>query len=279
MLAFKGILRYAVYLFVGGWMFFLGIMVGRGTSPVTFDTQNFHKRLETIVREFEKGDEPEEKMDLQFYDALKKPVRQEVKGKKNNPNEIIPKKEGQIQMPVAARIPVKTSMKAATLNKIALNKSLLKDSGYTPSKDTLPGDRVVIAKAITKKEKQLPAKDAGELSAKKTIRKVPSKKIIEKKSPVSEGSPAKTGESLAGVKPAPGKYTIQVAAYKSFTDAVTQMAILEKKGFVSYRTLGKKEGVTWYRVRVGSFATRDAARLYVGKLKQAKIDGMIIKKE
>ncbi len=226
-------------------MFFLGIMVGRGTSPVRFDTQDFHKRLETIVGEFEKGDEPEEKMDLQFYDALNKPVRQEVKGKKNNPDEIIPKKEGQIQLPAAARIPVKTSLKAATLNKAALNKSLLKDSGYAP-KDTPSKDRVVIAKVITKKEKQLPAK---------------------------------TGKSPAGVKPAPGMYTIQVAAYKSFADAVTQMAILEKKGFASYRTLGKKEGVTWYRVRVGSFATRDAARLYVGKLKQAKIDAMIIKKE
>ncbi len=260
----------------------MGIMVGRGASPVKFDTQNFHKRLETIVREFEKGDGPEEKMDLRFYDALNKPARQEVKGKKNIPDEIVPKKEGR-HMPVTASIPVKTSLKAATLNKIALNKSLLKDSNVP--KD-IPRDRVVIAKAITKKEKQLPAKDPDGLSGKKTIRKVPSKKIIEKKSARIEDSSEKAGKPLskagkspAGVKPVSGMYTIQVAAYKSFADAVTQMAILEKKGFASYRALGKKEGVTWYRVRVGAFATRDAASLYVGKLKQAKIDGMIIKKE
>ncbi|MBA3009432.1 MAG: SPOR domain-containing protein [Desulfobacula sp.] len=74
-------------------------------------------------------------------------------------------------------------------------------------------------------------------------------------------------------------YTIQVASYKSFTDAVTHMAILEKKGISSYRALGKKDGITWYRVRVGSFETREAAIVYAEKLKQVKIDGLIVKKE
>ena len=247
-------------------MFFLGIMVGRGTSPVTFDTRNFHKRLETIVQEFGNTDAPEEKMDLKFYDALNKPVLQEVTGKQNKFNEIIPKKETGplvVQMP-SASIPVKTSRKTATLNKAALNKPLFKDKGS-------------ISKG-TKKEKQISAKAAGELSGEK-LRKVPLKKITNKKLSKIEDSSEKTKESLAGVKVMPGMYTIQVAAYKSFADAVTQMAILEKKGFASYRTLGKKQGVTWYRVRVGSFSTRDEANLYLGKLKQAKIDAMIIKKE
>ncbi|MCP4720035.1 MAG: SPOR domain-containing protein, partial [Desulfobacteraceae bacterium] len=166
-----------------------------------------------------------------------------------------------------AAVPVKTSRKTATLNKTALNKPLFKDKGS-------------ISKGAkgTKKEKQISAKAAGELSGEK-LRKVPLKKITNKKLSKIEDSSEKKKESLAGVKVMPGMYTIQVAAYKSFADAVTQMAILEKKGFASYRTLGKKQGVTWYRVRVGSFSTRDEANLYLGKLKQAKIDAMIIKKE
>ena len=59
-------------------MFFLGIMVGRGTSPVTFDTQKFQKRLETIASEFgEKKDTPE-KVDLKFYDVLDQPAPENI---------------------------------------------------------------------------------------------------------------------------------------------------------------------------------------------------------
>ncbi len=213
-------------------MFFLGILVGRGTSPVTFDTKSFQNRLEAIVQAYGKTDAPEKKMDLQFYDALNRPVRQEVTGKKNTPNEIIPKKEEGhlvIQVPIVG-VPVKTSRKTATLNKAALDKTQLKDKGsQTPAKDKAPRKEIQV-----KREKQIPA----------TL-----------------------------------EYTIQVAAYKSAVDAISQMAVLEKKGFASYRTLGKKEGVIWYRVRVGSFATRKAAARYIEKLKHAKIDAMIIKRE
>ena len=39
-------------------MFFLGILVGRGTSPVTFDTKSFNTRLEAIVQSYGKTDAP-----------------------------------------------------------------------------------------------------------------------------------------------------------------------------------------------------------------------------
>jgi cell division protein FtsN len=264
MLSFNGILRGAVYFFVGGWMFFLGILVGRGTSPVTFDTQTFHTRLETIVQKLGKTDDPEEKMDLQFYDALNRPVRQEVVGKKNNPNEIIPKKEtGPLlkKALVVKAIPVKTSMKTATLNKNTPRrfdkgaKASSKTGGtFKPAKDKIP------AKVRIEPEK---------------LRK----KVTDKKKPKGDAPLVKPKTPSVKKAVVPGVYTIQIAAYKAFTDAVTQMSFLEKKGIASYRVLGKKEGVTWYRVRVGSFATRDAASRYLEKLKKAKIDGMIIKKE
>ncbi len=279
-------------------MFFLGIMVGRGTSPVTFDTKQFHNRLETIAGEFGKTKIPEEKMDLQFYDALNKPVRQEVKGKKNTPNEIIPKKETGyllVQMTGPTAVPVKTSRKAATFNKslvghIPSRKTASREDGskHVDPRDT--GSKKMDGNI--KNEQQPLAKDKTDLSVKK-FRKVPPKKMIEKKVSKIDRlpekqrvsarlSPAETSLVKASGGPeavVPGMYTIQIAAYKSFKDAVTQMARLEKKGFASYRTLGKKEGVTWYRVRVGGFETRAAASRYIEKLKQAKIDGMIIKKE
>ena len=87
---------------------------------------------------------------------------------------------------------------------------------------------------------------------------------------------SKTSETL---KAKQGEYTIQIAAYKNFKDAVTQMATLEKKGFSSYRVKGQKEGVTWYRIRTGSFATRDEAKKIKEKLDKAGINSMIIKRD
>ena len=279
MLLFKGGVRGAVYFFIGGWMFFLGILVGRGTSPVTFDTKPFHERLETILQHG-KTDGPEEKMDLQFYDALNRPVRQEVSGKKNNPNEIIPKKEAGPLLTrslVAQVIPVKTSMKTATLNKRALSVPGRLETGGKAS-GTAKATKGKIQDPKVRAQQEVVVKDKKAVSE-DILRKVPRKKVTGKKIPKGEKSSVKIKESPVEKDVVKGVYTIQVAAYNAFADAVTRMALLEKKGFASYRALGKNGGVTWYRVRVGSFTTRDAASRYLGKLKEAKIDGMIIKKE
>jgi len=57
------------------------------------------------------------------------------------------------------------------------------------------------------------------------------------------------------------------------------MAILEKKGISSYRVKGSKNGVTWYRVRSGSFANFDEATEFKKKLDKIKINSMIIKRD
>jgi cell division protein FtsN len=39
------------------------------------------------------------------------------------------------------------------------------------------------------------------------------------------------------------------------------------------------DGITWYRIRIGEFVSRDAAVQYLKKLNQAGINGMIITKD
>ena len=196
----------------------MGIMVGRGTSPVTFDTQGFQKRLEAIANEFvEKKDNPQ-KMDLEFYDALDSPVQEESALSKNNPLEIMPEKE----------IPVKEKLE--------------KENLLTP--DMIP--------------------------LKKSRKKLTFKKITQK---------AKTDIGANDIpKIKQGKYTIQIAAYKEFKDAITQMALLEEKGFSSYRVKGGKDGAAWYRVRIGSFASRDEAQKIIEKLNIARIKAQVVEK-
>jgi len=138
-------------------------------------------------------------------------------------------------------IPVKVSLKLATRNRMpkAAAKAEIKESAKKSS----------VKKTVSSVADSEPKKKAG-----------------------AETAPADTPV-------ADGRYTIQVAAYKAFKDAVTQMSQLKEKGFTSYRTKGEAGGSTWYRVRTGSFKDFQSAQVELDRLKQAKINGMIIKKD
>ncbi len=242
MLSFKGNLKVTIYIFIAGWMFLLGIMVGRGTSPVTFDTEQFQKRLEIIANEFGENKKPDEKVNLQFYEVLDNPSPEESKPVKKSSKvttkvatkEIVPLKE-----PDTEKIVLKTSKKRETLKK--------------SSNKISPPEEIPIKKST----KIDPVKHKEKLSDNEKNQKV--KTAVKKEA-------------------TPGIYTIQIAAYKHFKDAVTQMASLDEKGFSSYRTKGEKDGITWYRVRTGEFSTHEEAKKFKLKLDKAKIKSMIIKK-
>jgi cell division protein FtsN len=239
MSSFKGILKYLIYTAIAGWMFLLGIMVGRGTSPVTFDTQKFQKRLEAIAHEFGEKKGGREKIDLTFYDVLESPVPEQEDILKEDTPEIFPKQETRVaQGPVS----LKTSRKKLTF----------RGKGQ---------------------ETGVEIKTAGSVKAKESTVSETSAPSLEKKNKSLKQAPAVAENKQEG------KYTIQVAAYQKFTDAVAHMAALEKKGFSSYRVKAKKDGITWYRVRIGSFAGYDAAKKYLETLNKAKIRAMIIKRE
>ena len=73
--------RYLLLFFLAAWMFVLGLLVGRGTAPLHFDTQALQKKLvamrEAMTRkeraEVEKAVRGEDqRAPLEFYEALKK---------------------------------------------------------------------------------------------------------------------------------------------------------------------------------------------------------------
>lgn len=241
MISLKVVLKYLIYIFLAAWMFLLGIVVGRGTSPVKFDTERFQQRLEFLARsQDEQKVQEAEKVDLSFFGALEHPIPTEGSKRADEAEEIVPMKDGSV---TETRSPDKIPMK--------LSRKTLTDRRH-----------------LLKKSKKGSSESKGE---KKNKGNTKSQKIsAQKNDSGSRQSDTPKGSS--------GKYTIQIAAYKDFKDAVTQMAQLEKKGFKSYREKTSINGETWYRVRAGSFSTLDEAKAFVKKLEKARIKGLIIKK-
>jgi cell division septation protein DedD len=243
-MSFKGVLKHTIYIFIGAWMFLLGIMVGRGTAPVTFETRGFQERLQSIVKEFGKPGNTigqEDKIVLDYYEALNDPI---------NPEEmiiVIPIKDLEKKLPDAEEPPAAVS------------------AGVNPDAAIDEGEQT----------DSIPVKTSTKAA---TFKK---RFAAEAEEDVTQPREPEAARPLAAAqKSGPGAaYTIQVAAFKSFKDAVTQMAILDEKGFASDRTSKEIDGTTWYRVRVGEFATREEAGGHLVKLNQAGINGMIIKKE
>ncbi|MFH1102765.1 MAG: SPOR domain-containing protein [Pseudomonadota bacterium] len=105
----KGAAIWMLMLFlVSGWMFFLGVLVGRGTAPLRYDIEAIEKRLAAAkeaafkrdVKRFQIPAEKEEgKADLGFYEALKESKEsaqkksQDVTIKETKPPGIPQKKE------------------------------------------------------------------------------------------------------------------------------------------------------------------------------------------
>lgn len=239
-MSFNGVLKYIVYIFMGAWLFLLGVMAGRGTAPVTFETRGFQERLKTIVAADTHPDTPagpNEKIALHYYDALSD-------------------EKGFEEMVIPA--PSETSSDTA---------------GDPRQTDTVPSEKAAEAEKDTEPAEEIPVKTSKKLA---TFKPAVAGKQREAVSHTDEPTPSARQPDESNSQ---GRYTIQVAAFKSFRDAVTQMATLEKKGFTANRTAKELDGITWYRVRVGEFTSRDAAAQYLKQLNQAGISGMIITRD
>ena len=119
---------------ISGWMFVLGVLVGRGTAPVNFDIQALQKELlalkESMVKQEKRAMETDSaktgaKSSFEFYEALKKKEKDEQV-------QIIEKK-------ALPKAPPKTPPAAPTPSPLTSQKRVSKSKGTPEEKKTLPG--------------------------------------------------------------------------------------------------------------------------------------------
>ncbi len=93
--------------------------------------------------------------------------------------------------------------------------------------------------------------------------------------PAAPAMPTPAGDdaqsALNAGQPSTGEYTIQVGAYQTRAEAQAYVSSLDRKGFHAFIVEAALTGKgTWYRVRLGRFATEAAAAQ--GKQLLARVD-------
>ncbi|MBU1181365.1 MAG: SPOR domain-containing protein [Proteobacteria bacterium] len=132
----KALLWLLGVFFICGWMFVLGILVGRGTAPVQFDIENLKKDIkEELKAAIEKEKEEKKaaesnttgqtssdgKQNLEFYEDLKstKDTTGSIKMDKGDINEVPLKEPGPVKVPEPVKVPDKTVIEPVITKEIA----------------------------------------------------------------------------------------------------------------------------------------------------------------
>lgn len=94
--------------------------------------------------------------------------------------------------------------------------------------------------------------------------------VIEKPKPDEKKSPKASG-AMPKIDPN-GRYTVQIGAFQNQKEANKLVSSLKTKGYPAFiKQVETPDKKTWYRVRVGTFATRTDAVNYGNKLKEQAV--------
>jgi cell division septation protein DedD len=258
-------------LFVAGWMFVLGLMIGRGTAPIpvdAFELSDELARLKDALIQKEQAKvavgqpletEENKNIDLGFFEELKKGQTQIPKQLGQMPAQP-PKTVAQAKAPAVAK-------KADGQSRPAVQR---KEEHKAPSPKT-PAKTVVTAdsaksKAAASAEPLAPSASmpAASVASAAPVKAAPVKADPVKADPADE----RTKNS---------RYTIQVAAVKDAPSADKMVTALRGKNFPAYQLRGEIPGKgVWYRVRVGAFRDRASAEAMRAKLGRQKIQGIVV---
>lgn len=134
----------------------------------------------------------------------------------------------------------------------------------------------VTPKAQSKAEPKVEPEPKTELKLSSKLASKPVEKPTPKPSPAEKPKPeapviAKAAPAASPVASSAdgGAYLVQVAAFRTRDDAERERAALALNGFSSRVEAGEVKGSTWYRVRLGPFKGKDAARTMQSRLKAA----------
>lgn len=240
----KGLAKWSLAFLYSAWVFVLGILVGRETSPVKFDIENLQKELVELKEAVIKEERKRFKAD---QETLHKKVPDLVDNLKGA--------EDDVGLPAVGDPGVTSSEEQDDKKKP--EKSDEKESGYENALETKKGD--------TPEKADVPEKTALKTKKKDTSSATEMSQQTETEETVSQE--AETEDSAK--ENASKNITLQVASFRKLADADRMVAKLKEKGYPAYVAMGEvSDKGTFFRVRVGYFKNKAAGRSMKKKLKR-----------
>jgi len=250
-----GAVGWSVVVFCAmGWMFVLGVLVGRGSVPLPFQSASLEDELSALkTAELQNDmalvdgpDQPVQTTELGFYEALKKPPPKETRRVSALP--AVAKKPAAV---VAARPAAKAPITAAPAQKVEPKP---KPTAPPPNPSEPLPKPAPPPKAAAEPKNDKPAATPA------------------------PSAPVPLPAAQAAVSTSQGgRFTVQVAAFKDSSSADQLVGRLRAKGYPVYALRSDTpDGPALYRVRVGAFANRAAAEKVLKKLGSDQIKGMVV---
>ncbi|NOJ93677.1 SPOR domain-containing protein [Corallococcus coralloides] len=260
---------------VMGAVFVLGVVVGKNLASDA-QTAEAPDLLSALDANAQVLNDARQDPPLTFPDELTRKTGSE-------PLPPLPKAAAKPEAPkVAAKPEVKPETKPVEAPKAAAKPTLAPtpdpDTGELPAMDAAEEDAIANGKPLVKPEAKVAAAKPEPAKAVEPVKG----KVEE--TPVATRTAARDGgmkeaiaraQALPAEPPRPseavkgGAFTLQLSAFQSRQDADRFAARLRDKGYAPYILAAEVPGKgTWYRVRMGSFASKEAAGRYLTDFKR-----------
>lgn len=225
-----------------GFMFSLGVLVGRNTAPVRFDVDSLEEVLDNLQHRDEALKAEKEKMMAAAGQGGSDDILSQLRDKGELP-EIYQQYVPPLLKPKYPKAPPpKQEVQVAANEAIGADEeAVAQDMEMAPIDETAaspPG---------------LPAQPTAQ-----------------------ETTPSEIAINETPAPQAPGKFAIQVASLKDIDQAKLLMNKFKEKGYPAFFQSSDLNGQTWHRIRIGPYPDREAAVRDQNRLKQAGVDCLVL---
>jgi septal ring-binding cell division protein DamX len=260
----RSVLWIGLVLLISGWMFFLGVLVGRGTAPALFDYQRIETEITALAKTFTESRKAQNVMTtdilttqagLEYPEELKKKTEDAARMQMPAPEKPLrpsetPKPAPQESAQVPASPPAKSDFQAAARP----------ETVEQPPDSIKAGPEIKIKSMYDVKVSQ--ARETVSAAPERTPSAVP-----KPSAPVSENK-VETVQPLA----------IHLSSLVDKKSADALIESLRSKGISASKTPKMVPGKgVWYTVVIGKYTSSAEADAMLNRLRQENVDASLVK--
>lgn len=263
----RSVLWIGFVLLISGWMFFLGVLVGRGTAPALFDYQQIETEITALARIFTESRKAQP--DMVTDTGLEYPV--ELKKEAEDNTLQMPTQERPPVKPAETPRPVQQEIAQATVSPPA------KPDNHAVTKPETAGLTQESAKTVTVPESRI--RSMYDLNKVSQTRETPL--VAPERTPPAvpkPRAPAFDNALVAAKAETVQPIAIHLTSMVDKKSADILIEILRNKGISASKTpkMIRGKGV-WYTVVVGKYTSSAEADAMLNRLKQENMDASLVR--